>query len=155
MTTYTQISKFYTSCNAKQSNCSCGLDIKRDTQILFYMAILDYNITHQSTCKLVKLNVLRADIFTDCKLSSYRISRTSLLKNYVNDFVRRFIENGLYDKHLEWIRQLNRDVLQVNKYKTTDTDVVVLNIDTVFGIVVLHLVGVFISVVVFVFELKM
>lgn len=79
----------------------------------------------------------------------------SLLKKYVNDFVRRFIENGLYDKHLEWIRQLNRDVFQVNKYKTTNTDPVVLSLDTVFGIFVLYLVGVTISVAFFVCELKM
>ncbi len=79
----------------------------------------------------------------------------SPLKRYVNNFILRFKENGLYDKHLEWIRRLNSDVFQVNKYKTTSTDPVVLDIDLVFGILVLYLVGVAISMVVFILELKM
>lgn len=67
------------------------------------------------------------------------------------------MENGLYDKHLEWIRQLNSDVFQVNKYKVARTDgkePVVLSMDLVFGIFALYMVGVAISVVVFLFELK-
>lgn len=77
------------------------------------------------------------------------------MKIYVNDFIRRFVENGLYDKHLEWIRQLNSDVFLVNKYKTTSKDPVVLNMDIVLGIFFLYIVGVTISVVTFCIELKM
>lgn len=96
------------------------------------------------------------NICADCRLSSYRISKTSQLKRYINDFVLRFVENGLYDRHLEWIRQLNRDIFQVDKYKTTntETDPVVLSLDVVFGIFILYLAGVAISFAVFVFELK-
>ncbi|XP_037025484.1 uncharacterized protein LOC119066900 [Bradysia coprophila] len=93
-----------------------------------------------------------------CRLSGYRISTASPLKRYINDFVRRFVENGLYDKHLEWIRQLNSDVFQVNKYKKVRRDgkePVVLDIDLVLGIFVLYIVGVVISVVIFLFELKL
>lgn len=79
------------------------------------------------------------------------------MKEYVNDFIRRFVENGLYDKHLEWIRQLNRDIFLVNKYKTTNTesDPVVLSMDVFFGIFVLYDVGAAIAFLVFLFELKL
>lgn len=68
------------------------------------------------------------------------------------------MENGLYDQHLEWMRQLNRDIFQVNKYKiarTDGSDPVVLDIDLMFGIFVLYITGVAISVVIFLFELKL
>lgn len=42
----------------------------------------------------------------DCKLTSYRIARSSSHTRQVNDFVRRFIEFGFYDKVLEWNNRL-------------------------------------------------
>ncbi|KAJ6630889.1 hypothetical protein Bhyg_16545 [Pseudolycoriella hygida] len=76
----------------------------------------------------------------NCRLTSYRIAKTSRLKEYVNHFIRRFIESGLYDRHLEWIRQLNKDVFLVNKYRTTSKDPIVLSMEVVVGIFALYII---------------
>ena len=77
--------------------------------------------------------------------------KASPLKEYVNDFVRRFIENGLYDRHLEWVRQYNRDHFQV-KIDTSSPALVVLSMNEMFDIFVLYFVGASLSVIVFVLE---
>lgn len=77
----------------------------------------------------------------------------SPFKTYVDDFVQRFVQNGLYDINLEWARRLNRDLYQVNKYtmaKTTDP--ITLNLDISFGIFVLYIGCCAISLTVFVVE---
>lgn len=81
----------------------------------------------------------------------------SPLKRYVNNFVLRFAENGLYDIHLEWARRLFRAVFQVNKFRAASTDArdpIVVDLNLMFAIFAFYLIGIAVSIVVFVIELK-
>lgn len=77
-------------------------------------------------------------------------------KKYANDFVLRFIENGLYNKHNEWVMQLNLANYQLKKRGSANIKrkiKVVINMDLLLGVAAMYMVGVAIALAVFVLEL--
>lgn len=93
---------------------------------------------------------------TDCGPESYRISKMSPFKKYINTFVLRYFENGLYDKQREWQVRLSRARYQVRKHEATVKDSVhiVVDLNLISGLYAMYLVGIAVSAVVFIIELN-
>ncbi|KAJ6640547.1 CD9 antigen [Pseudolycoriella hygida] len=64
-----------------------------------------------------------------CKLTSYRIAKTSPHKRVVNDFIRRYFEFGFYEKQLEWNNRLSDAMFQTFKDKSPNEIQIVLNME--------------------------
>lgn len=92
---------------------------------------------------------------TDCDLNSYRINRKSSYKKYVNEFVLRIIENGLYDKHLQWSTALFNAIFRPPGSPPPiiiGTKQLVLTLTMISGVFDLFFVGVTLSCIAFLFE---
>lgn len=64
-----------------------------------------------------------------------------------------FLENGIYEKQLEWIQNLNQAVFQVKQKEPAERENVVLTMQMTIGVFVVYLVGIGISIVSFLMEL--
>lgn len=90
---------------------------------------------------------------SDCGLAAYRASENSPLTPYVNLFILRFLENGIYDKQLEWMKNLNEAVFQVKRREPPSKENVVLTVEMTFAVFLVYSMGIGIAVLSFVIEI--
>lgn len=89
----------------------------------------------------------------DCKLTSYRITRSSPLKRIINSFIRKYFEFGFYDKHLEWKNRLSDAIFQSYPDKSPEDIQVVLTMDMAYEIFLLYMLGILTGSAVFIVEI--
>lgn len=81
------------------------------------------------------------------------MTENSPLTPYVNLFILRFQENGIYDKQLEWMQNLNQAVFQIKQKEPSKRANVVLTTRMTNGIFLLYLFGMGAAIFMFVIEL--
>lgn len=88
---------------------------------------------------------------TDCNLNSYRINLKSNYKKYMDQFVLRIFENGLYNKHLQWATALINALFR-SPPSITDGFTLVFTVNMISGVFNLYFAGLVISSIVFLIE---